>query len=127
MDENTLKPCPFCGSNKLKIETKSGRIHYYEKDGMKSWQNVVFSVRCNSCHARGGTVGADLPVSWYLGDLENKRKEATDKAIKKWNNRKIDMNNILSSKYFVEEFNENKVSDDFLDSCDKAGKLFGRK
>ena len=24
MDENTLNPCPFCGSEKLKIETKSG-------------------------------------------------------------------------------------------------------
>lgn len=88
VDENILKPCPFCGSNKLKIETKSGRIHYYEKDGMKSWQNVVFSVRCNSCHARGGTFSVDLPTIGCLGDLENKRKEATDKAIEKWNSRK---------------------------------------
>ena len=88
VDENTLNPCPFCGSEKLKIETKSGRIHYYEKNGMKSWQNVVFSVRCNSCHARGGTFSVDLPTSGFLGDLKNKKKEATDKAIERWNRRK---------------------------------------
>ena len=88
VDENTLNPCPFCGSEKLKIETKNGRIHYYEKNGMKSWQNVVFSVRCNSCHARGGTFSIDLPISGLLGDLKNKKKEATDKAIERWNRRK---------------------------------------
>lgn len=88
MEENTLKPCPFCGSNKLKIETKSGRIHYYEKDGMKSWRNVVFSVRCNSCHARGGTTSNNLPTEGSFSDLENKRKDATNKAIERWNSRK---------------------------------------
>ena len=31
------------------------------------------------------------------------------------------------SQKFVREFNENKVSKDFLDSCKKAGKLFGRR
>ncbi len=28
---------------------------------------------------------------------------------------------------FVREFNENKVSKDFLRSCEKAGKLFGNR
>ena len=31
------------------------------------------------------------------------------------------------SRQFVREFNGNKVSKDFLDSCKKAGKLFGKK
>ena len=31
------------------------------------------------------------------------------------------------SQKFVREFNENKVSRDFLDSCKKAGKLFGKR
>lgn len=28
---------------------------------------------------------------------------------------------------FVREFNENKVTKEFLDSCKKAGKLFGKR
>ncbi|MGN0242709.1 MAG: hypothetical protein ACI4CT_01465 [Lachnospiraceae bacterium] len=28
---------------------------------------------------------------------------------------------------FVREFNENKVTKEFLDSCKKAGKLFGNR
>lgn len=28
---------------------------------------------------------------------------------------------------FLREFNKNKVTDEFLDSCKKAGKLFGRR
>ncbi|XCP84406.1 hypothetical protein ABXS75_15270 [Roseburia hominis] len=31
------------------------------------------------------------------------------------------------SRNFVREFNDNRVSKDFLDSCKKAGKLFERK
>lgn len=31
------------------------------------------------------------------------------------------------SKAFVHEFNKNKVTDKFLDSCKKAGKLFGKR
>ncbi|MBR1390496.1 MAG: hypothetical protein IJ567_03470 [Lachnospiraceae bacterium] len=31
------------------------------------------------------------------------------------------------SQEFVREFNENKVSKDFLNSCKKAGRLFGKR
>ena len=31
------------------------------------------------------------------------------------------------SQEFVREFNENKVTKKFLDSCKKAGKLFGKR
>jgi hypothetical protein len=67
-----LKKCPFCGSEKLKIDSKSGQIHYYQKNGMSPWQHVVFSVRCNKCNARGGAVGADLPTN-ILGDFVAKK------------------------------------------------------
>ena len=71
-----LKPCPFCGSDKLKIDSKSGRIHYYEKDGMNPWQNVVYSIRCNCCHARGGAVSSDLPTSGAIGIMRRKGKKS---------------------------------------------------
>lgn len=31
------------------------------------------------------------------------------------------------SESFIEEFNENIVSDEFLDSCEKAGRLFSKR
>ena len=31
------------------------------------------------------------------------------------------------SQEFVRDFNKNKVTEDFLDSCRKAGKLFGKR
>lgn len=83
------KPCPFCGSEKLKLETKNGPIHHYEKNGMRIWQNVKFSVRCNSCHARGGVVSEDLPTdgSLPLEEVRQMRYDTGVKAIEKWNRR----------------------------------------
>jgi Lar family restriction alleviation protein len=87
--EVKTKPCPFCGSEKLKLESKNGSIHYYEKNGMKTWQNVKFSVRCNSCHARGGVVSEDLPTddSLPLEEVRQMRYDVSIKAIEKWNRR----------------------------------------
>ena len=31
------------------------------------------------------------------------------------------------SKKFIEDFNKNVVSKEFIDSCEKAGNLFGKK
>lgn len=84
-----LKRCPFCGSEKLKIETKSGRLNHYEKNGMKVWQNVKYSVRCNSCHARGGTASVDISRGYdvLLEEQRAKERETENNAIAKWNER----------------------------------------
>lgn len=82
------KPCPFCASEKLKLDSKNGKVHYYEKDGMRSWQNVVMSVRCNSCHARGGTASADLPSGGITTpEMKQRKLDAVKRAIDKWNQR----------------------------------------
>lgn len=57
-----LKCCPFCGGRKTKIEVKNGARSHYEKDGMLEWRRLICSVRCNTCHARGAAVGADIPA-----------------------------------------------------------------
>lgn len=47
MNEN-IKPCPFCGSENVKLLKK--RTMYYGHTAYTA------SIRCNRCHARGGTV-----------------------------------------------------------------------
>ena len=70
--EDNLKPCPFCGSKKLKLEKK--RTVY------KRHKAYTASVRCNCCHARGGTV-INLTIPYAV--IED--VEAT--ARKRWNRR----------------------------------------
>lgn len=91
-DAQQLKPCPFCGGTKLKVESKSvldgyaGDIHRVER--------MTFSVRCNSCHARGGVAGGRVIKSFRFSMTEKDLPEwaTTDtklkeKAIEAWNRR----------------------------------------
>ena len=51
--ELEIKPCPFCGNTKLKVESKHHGNHYYE--GTHS-----ATVRCSKCHARGPTASCKV-------------------------------------------------------------------
>lgn len=79
-----LKPCPFCGSTKLKIDSKCKYISYRKVDYLTA------SVRCNVCHARGGTASGEcgnylfgIPKSEKL----TTREEIEKQAISEWNRR----------------------------------------
>lgn len=74
MTEIKLKPCPFCGSDKLKVDSK--RTFNY------STRRCSVSVRCMKCHARGSTVGIDMPTDKY-----NEREICESAAIEAWNRR----------------------------------------
>ena len=50
MKETELKPCPFCGSESVKV---TGR--YRRKWSSQGVGYNTYSVKCNKCHARGGT------------------------------------------------------------------------
>lgn len=80
-----LKPCPFCGGEKLKIDYKS-------RKGLET-----YSVRCNKCHARGGTaslhVHSMVDTKGYA-ELKSSREIVKKQAIKAWNTRK-DMDRIV--------------------------------
>lgn len=68
-----LHPCYFCGSTKLKIESKHNGTHYYTG-------THTASVRCNKCHARGPTASCKVEKGKYHTD------EATNqKAAELWN------------------------------------------
>ncbi len=86
-----LKPCPFCGSTKLKIECKTAwaGIIWAGITGDQRTERHTFSCRCNVCHARGGTSSGrvilgrinetDLP-EWATTDDSLK-----EQAIDAWN------------------------------------------
>lgn len=87
---NDLKPCPFCCGTKLKVERKS-RLAGWNGLDMRVDMHT-YSVRCNTCHARGGAVGgrvmndprtrcAQFP-DWATTD-----KALEEKAIEAWNKR----------------------------------------
>ena len=75
-----LLKCPFCGSEKLKVEHKNKF-----KDIHRNFIRMSFSVRCNSCHARGGIVTRDI----NYGKEAEEIFKAKNEAIEKWNMRYI--------------------------------------
>ena len=78
-----LKPCPFCGGNKLKVDSKKGNNFRYI-NGKREEYHVV-TVRCNKCHARGPAASVYLPRFSYdaVGVMN-------DAAIEAWNRRASD-------------------------------------
>ena len=89
-----LKPCPFCGSGKLKIESKSVRAGYTGIGALV--EHDTYTVRCNVCHARGGTVGGKVIKSMRYMYKDKMPEWATtddalkEKAIEAWNRRAED-------------------------------------
>ena len=91
MSEKELKPCPFCGGTKLKIDRKK------EKAGCTGInaqvESMTCSVRCNVCHARGGTASGMVIQGNLLAYIDSMPEWATtedalkDAAIELWNNR----------------------------------------
>ena len=86
-----LKPCPFCGSTKLKIDKKSVKVAYTEFGRV---ERHTYSVRCMSCFARGGAVGGKVIPYFRLRMTEKdlpewvaNESELEEKAIKAWNTR----------------------------------------
>lgn len=79
IENENMIPCPFCGKTKFSVDCKSAihNIGYYQ----------TYSVRCNLCHARGGSVSG-YTKSYHVGNepivSEN---ELIQKAIAKWNER----------------------------------------
>lgn len=73
-----LKPCPFCGGTKLKIDSK--RASQCGKTA-----HCYVSVRCMKCHARSPVVGINMPNGHY-----NEREICKTAVIEAWNRRVSD-------------------------------------
>lgn len=79
MDDVKLKPCPFCGSTKLKINWKTRKTRY---STYECFCYRTLSVRCNVCKARGGAVSGEIGAH----DTEE-HKKLKAKAVEAWNRR----------------------------------------
>ena len=85
-----LKPCPFCGGTKLKVDRKS-RLAGLNGLDMRVEMHT-YSVRCNTCHARGGAVGGRVMNERFtrctqLPDWATTDKALEAKATEAWNRR----------------------------------------
>ena len=78
-----LKPCPFCGGTKLKVDSKKGS-NFRVVNGKVEEFHVV-TVRCNRCHTRGPTTSVYLAWGQY-----DAAKVMNDAAIEAWNRRAED-------------------------------------
>ena len=86
-----LKPCPFCGSDSLKIESKTTKVGWTGIEARV--ESKTFSVRCNKCHSRGGAVGGKVIISRIDAYKDNMpcwattKEELKDVAVALWNKR----------------------------------------
>ena len=86
-----LKPCPFCGGTKLKLDKKQTEAGYTGIDALV--KREVHSVRCTVCFARGGAVGGKVihsRLDVYRNNMPNwatTKEELQQKAIELWNRR----------------------------------------
>lgn len=74
--------CPFCGSTKLKVDSKKINRPRYLETG--KWEDGhTGSMRCMRCHARGPTVTVWVPRHTISGILDLLK----DAAVAAWNRR----------------------------------------
>lgn len=89
-----MKPCPFCGSKKVKIQGTQRKIGVTGTD--EPVARETYSVRCNVCHARGGAVGGKVILTRLrlreseLPNWASSRESLQENAIKAWNRRTND-------------------------------------
>ena len=89
----SLKPCPFCGSKRLKVCKKNNGTKYVNEFSRRI-ERHTYSVRCNACYARGGAVGGLVPdrptesgvYRGVSGEITTD-KDLQDEAIRLWNGR----------------------------------------
>ena len=77
--EYELKPCPFCGSTSLKIDSKHNG--HWSNTGTHS-----ATVRCNKCHSRGPTSSSKVGKSG-TSTRWSPSENAIQLAVEKWNTR----------------------------------------
>ena len=111
-----LKPCPFCGGTKLKIERKS-RLAGWNGLDMRVEMHT-YSVRCNICHARGGAVGGRVMNERFtrcaqLPDWATTDNALEEKAIEAWNRR----GDVVHGRWVTHYQSGTTVAEGYVSTC----------
>lgn len=78
-----LLPCPFCGSRKLKIDSKRTHIcGKFENGRYVGQKRCAVTIRCMKCFARSPVAGIVMPDGRY-----NEEELMQDEVSKLWNRR----------------------------------------
>ncbi len=78
------KACPFCNKDKIKVEMKTGKKGY---EGGYRYTQLIASVRCNCCFARGPSTSAKYYGYMYSEESQKIIRELENKALNLWNSR----------------------------------------
>ena len=125
-----LKLCPFCESDKLKIDMKKKGTRYF---GIGQLENYTASVRCNVCHARGGAVSGFVrnrrfvdKDDWLKDEISIEELES--RAVEKWNTRKpMEANVAELEKVAFERFGNDGMGGQKVVSLDDAAEIIRGK
>jgi len=94
-----LMRCPFCGSNKIKVDSKRKYKSVFICNMSTTKAEYTISVRCNVCHGRGPTASGvvysenmyrllkERNIKKEIKNLAYSYKDIEKVAIDLWNNR----------------------------------------
>jgi len=86
-----IKPCPFCGSSRVKVFSKNAGTEWINGLGHRV-NRKTFTVRCKVCFARGGVAGGlvsdrELPPGANIRDRIDDENDLRLEAVRLWNER----------------------------------------
>lgn len=96
-----MKPCPFCGSTKLKVSKRNSTTKF-SLETQRVETKITLSVNCNKCFARGSIVTAVMPMN--NDSLEQLKQQAIDEWNKRFDENK-ELQKIIELQEIIDKVN----------------------
>lgn len=86
MSKDELKPCPFCGSDSLKISKRDVGYLGKSSDGTKKLKYRI-NIMCNKCHSKGKPITTTVIYGRVGFHRQESFVKAEQQAMIAWNTR----------------------------------------